>query len=164
MANRTHTGILTFVLATGLVGCDRGRGPWPTAPSATVPLPPPVPNTGGPAYSVADVTLSGVVYEVTSAGPVPVEGVIVENGEGEYTVTDAKGIYKLRPIWVCPCSYNPTVRAGTTYLWVSKNGYTDPPNQPASVFWAPGTHLGERGWRDVTINGDTHFDVQLARE
>ena len=119
MRNRTQTGLLLLALSTALAGCDGGRRSGPTGPSTfspqQTPAPPPAAN---PASSVADVTLSGVVYEVTSDGQVPLEGVSVSNGEGEYAVTDANGFFSIRPVWVCPCAAQPWIDAGTTFLWV----------------------------------------------
>jgi hypothetical protein len=75
MTNRTHTGFLLVVLVAALAGCE-GASPTPTAPSAAQPQQPPAPASGGrDTYSVADVILSGVVYEVTPMGRVPIEGV-----------------------------------------------------------------------------------------
>ena len=47
MIGRTHVGLLVWVLAAGLVGCERGRSAVPTGPSPapTVPSPAPVPAT-----------------------------------------------------------------------------------------------------------------------
>lgn len=161
MTNRTHTGLLLLVLAAGLAGCDGGRPSGPIGPSTLPPqqTPPPAPI---PAFSVADVTLSGVVSEVTPNGLVPLEGVGVSNGEGEYAVTDANGLYSIRPLWVCPCSAQPWIEPGTTLLWLWADGYDDPPGQPPSLFTRGIANPGP-GWRDVVINGDTRFDTQLVR-
>ncbi len=160
MTIRTRTGLLLLVLAAGLPGCDGGRPSVPSGPST---LPPPqTPSPGNSAFSVADVTLSGVVSEVTPNGLVPLEGVGVSNGEGEYAVTDANGFFSIRPVWVCPCSAQPWIEAGTTLLWLYQDGYDDPAGQPPSLF-ARGLVNPGPGWRDVTIDGDTRFDTQLVR-
>lgn len=159
MANRTLTGFLLLVLAAGLSGCDSARAPGPTAPSPppAAPTPPP-----GPAFLIADVTVSGVVYEVTPTGEAPIEGVGIANGKGAFRMvpqlTDGNGFFSFRPVWVCPCSGSPSIPAGTTFLIIGKNGYEDPPGLPESVFRPHGT-----GYRDVMIDGDTHVRMQLVR-
>ena len=40
----------------------------------------------------------------------------------------------------------------TTDIWVAKEGYGDPPSFP-----------GE-GWRSVTIDGNTRYDIELVRK
>lgn len=94
-------------------------------------------------------TLSGIVYEVTPTGHIPIEGVDVycdSCGEFGHTsvFTDAKGAYSF-----------PEVFNGSNPLIVRKEGYRDP----------PGTPLGpvSQGWRQVTVNGDTRFDIELVR-
>ena len=162
MANRTLTGFLLFVLAAGLSGCDSARAPGPMAPLPlpTAPTPPPA-----PIFLIADVTVSGVVYEKRGSEDVPIEGVSVGNGEGASRMvpqlTDANGFFTFRPVWVCPCAGNPgngPVPAGMTFLIIRKNGYEDPPGLPESVFRPHDT-----GYRDVMIDGDTHVRMQLVR-
>ena len=109
---------------------------------------------------MADVTLTGFVFESTPTGRRPLDGVDVANGEGNYATTDANGFYSIRPLWVCPCPAQPWVGPGTTFLWVTRDGYTDPPGTPDSVF---GPALGRAGTRDVRIDGDTRFDIELVR-
>jgi hypothetical protein len=48
---------------------------------------------------------------------------------------------------------------------VDKDGYKAPAGQPASVFGRrPGTDIRpDDRLRDVTINGDTRFDIELVR-
>jgi hypothetical protein len=135
----------------------------PTAPSPALPTQqvPPLGNAN-PAFSVAEVTLSGVVFELTPTGRVPIEGVGVSNGEGEYAVTDASGVFSLRPVWVCPCSAQPWIDAGITLLWLWTDDYVDPPGQPPSLFTRGMTNPGP-GWRDVMINGDTRVELELVR-
>lgn len=162
--NRTLGGLLIVVFVAGLVGCDGQRVTAPT-PQQT-PRPTPGPDT----YLVADVILSGVVYEVTPMGRVPLEGVRVQADNFHVfptpdVVTDSHGSFSFRPIWVCPCSWAPWVDAGITALWVDKDGYEVPAGQPASIFGLrldPGVRPDGR-LRDVTINGDTRFDIELVR-
>jgi hypothetical protein len=57
------------------------------------------------------------------------------------------------------------VDAGITSIWVDKDGYEVPAWEPASVF---GRRLDpdvrpDLRLRDVTINGDTRFDIELVR-
>ena len=77
MKNRVHTGLLLLVLAAGPTGCDGAHPPGPSAPSPQPQQTPPPTDIGRYAYNVADVLLSGVVYEVTPTGRVPIEGVLV---------------------------------------------------------------------------------------
>jgi len=168
--NGTHAAILIVVLTAGLVGCEGGRALSPAAPSP-VPQQAPQPPGGGPdTYQVADVILSGVVYEMTSKGRVPIEGVRVRSDYFHVlptpdAVTDAQGVFSVGPLWVCPCSWAPWVDAGITAIWVDRDGYEAPAGQPASIF---GRRLDPRArpdlrLRDVLINGDTQFDIELVR-
>ena len=165
MTNSTLTGFLLFVLAAGLSGCDAAGPRSPTAP-----VTPPPQQTPGDTYDVADVILSGVVYEVTPMGRVPIEGVRVQSDWWHMfptpdVVTDSRGFYRFRPVWVCPCSMAPWVDAGITALWVNKDGYEAPAGQPTSIFHdRPGTTAPpDSHMRDVMINGDTRFDIELVR-
>jgi hypothetical protein len=88
-------------------------------------------------------TLSGVVSELTTEGPVPLEGVDVYWSEYKGTFTDGKGFYTIEGLY-----------KGVQPMWVAKEGYTFAVDIPHP--------MGER-WRDVTISGDTRFDVQLVR-
>lgn len=172
MKNRTHPGLLVLVLAAGLAGCEGASSRSPTAPSTPQPEQAPQPTGSGPdTYDVADVILSGVVYEVTPMGRVPIEGVLVQSDWWHMfptpdVVTDSRGFFSFRPVWVCPCSLAPWVDAGTTALWVNKDGYQAPAGQPASIFHnRPGTTAPpDSHYRDVTINGDTRFDIELVRQ
>jgi hypothetical protein len=138
--------VLLVVIAQGLAGCgDSG------SPSAPSPVPQPARPT--PVYAFSEVTLSGVVSEVTPTGQAPIEDASVycetcEDGH-VYAHTDRSGFYSFRGVWVS---------AGIpTVLWVGKAGYQDPPEQPI----LPG--LPGSGWREVTIDGDTRLDIQLVR-
>jgi len=119
---------------------------------------------------VADVILSGVVYEVTPVGRVPIEGVRVQSDHFHVfptldSVTDSHGFFSFRRVWVCPCSWAPWVDAGITSIYVKKDGYKGPAGQRDSVFRNPLYPDAPRddGLRDVTINGDTRFDIELVR-
>jgi hypothetical protein len=169
-ANQTHAAILIVVLASGLAGCEGGSSRSPTAPSTPQAQHAPRPGSGLDTYQVAAVILSGVVYEMTSVGRVPIEGVRVQSDYFHVlptpdVVTDAQGFFSFRPIWVCPCSWAPWVDAGITSIWVDKVGYEAPAGQAASSFGRrldPAVRPDLR-LRDVPIDGDTRFDVELAR-
>ena len=96
-------------------------------------------------------TLTGAVFEMTSSGRVPVEGVRIEGStcddpsycKDQISTTDRNGLYSL------------TLYEGRNDLWVSKEGYqTDPPV----------LHAGDYDYNaTVTLNGDTRFDIQVVR-
>ncbi len=172
MSSRTHARLLILVVAAGLTGCDGASSRLPTAPSMPQLQQTPRPTGSGPdTYHVADVILSGVVYEVTPMGRVPIEGVRVQSDYFHVfptsdAVTDSQGFFSFRPVWVCPCSWAPWVDAGVTSIWVDKDGYEAPAGQPASVFHHPlypDVRSDDR-LRAVTINGNTRFDVELIRK
>ena len=138
--------LLVFVSLAALSACDSGR-PWstPTAPSPSTPT---VTATPPGAY-----TISGVVFEVTAAGRTPLDADLYCDSCGEvgightFTHTDANGFYTFTG-----------VSAGVNPVLVSKEGFQDP--------------LGERlgsgspPWyrRQVTVVGDTRFDIELVRK
>lgn len=159
MKLKADTVLFTLVVAAAFAACNAAH-PSPTGPTSERPTAqPPIDGNSNPAFHVAEVTLSGIVFENTPTGRRPIEGVDVLNGEGNYATTDRNGAYSLGPVWVCPCAAQPWVDAGTTFLWVTKDGYTDPSGTPASVF---GPVAGAVGTRDVRIDGDTRFDIELV--
>jgi hypothetical protein len=171
MTNRTHTGLLLLALAVGLAGCEGASSRSPTAPLTPQPPQTTRPGGNGPdTYNVADVILSGVVYEITPMGRVPIEGVQVlldyfHVFPAPHVVTDSHGFFSFKSVWVCPCSWAPWVDAGITSIYVEKDGYEIPAGQPASVFHHPlypDVRPDDR-LRDVTIDGDTRVDIQLVR-
>ena len=172
MTKRTFTGFLLLALAVGMAGCEGASSRSPTAPLTPQPPQAPRPTASGPdTYYVADVILSGVVYEVTPMGRVPIEGVLVQSDWWHMfptpdVVTDSRGFFSFRPVWVCPCSLAPWVDAGVTALWVNKEGYQAPAGQPASIFSnrPGGPYPPDSHYRDVTIDGDTRLDIQLVRQ
>ena len=161
-----HAGLLVLMLA-GLAGCDGTGSRPPTAPS-TVQAPQAAPRTD--TYHVADVILSGVVYEETPTGKAPIEGVKVSLDYFHVlptpdVVTDSQGFFRFTPVWVCPCSWAPWVDAGFTSIQLEKDGYMLAAGQPPSIFAHPlyRDRPQDGRTRDVMINGDTHLDIQLVR-
>jgi hypothetical protein len=125
-------------LAISLSACDSRTSVSPSPPPASVIRP-----------SSVTYTLSGVVFEITAAGRVPVEGVELYcdscgSPDGHTSVyTDAGGFYSLE--WT-PNGVHP--------LFVRKAGY--------DIFDANGTQDGI-GRISATVRGHTTFDVQLVR-
>jgi hypothetical protein len=162
MRSTLTSGIAIMV---GLVsaGCGGSSGsPAPSAPSTTLHVGPTAGNyPTNP--TLVGVTIFGVVSETTPAGPVPIEGVTVycdSCGTVGHTsaYTDANGYYSFSGdlsqdggVWVQEGFTNPLI--------VRKEGYDDPTGLPPRTW--PGSPL--LGWREVTINGDTRFDIELVR-
>ena len=126
---------------------DAPRLRFPTSPTLDTPLTPP----RAPAPDVLIGTLSGVVFEVTSAGNVvPVEGVQVycdACGLGHVsTYTDGNGAYSFTD-----------VKAAVYPLLVAKRGYTlVRPTGPGSGGWM--------GTINAHVNGDTRFDIEVIQQ
>ena len=158
---RTSSRFLPVVMAMGLAACSGTSSSSPTGPSTIQPQPTPRPNDHG--EYVVDVILSGVVFEMTPAGRTPIAGVQFWSSEQAMGVTDANGVFRVRPVWVCPCEWAPLAEAGMTSIQVSKEGYEDPAGLPVlfSPYAVPGV---SDGWRDVKITGDTRFDIELVRK
>jgi hypothetical protein len=159
MANGVKARRLLVVFATALGGCDSVNGPL--APS-TVQQPAAIvaPRTPGASWPAgpftADVTLSGVVFEMTPAGPVPIEGASVYCelcGEEthSWSLTDSNGFYRFTGAWA--------LGGIPTAAWIGKDGFTDPVGLPRPT---PPNPSGP-GWREVQIEGDTRFDVELVK-
>lgn len=148
--------IVVLVLAHALSGCGgSGSSATPLAPSPapppTVPAPPP-PSSGSwlASYTLTGVSLSGVVYESTSAGWAPIAGALVYCelcGELTHTwaTADADGRYRFSGdlangggVWLSPGIRTP--------VSVQAKGYQNPPG------------ITERY---VLITGDTQFDMQM---
>jgi hypothetical protein len=111
---------------------------------------------------LADATLSGMVYEVVSESPrtiAGIEGVTLyceQCGESthNWASTDSNGEYVFpHGVWT---EGRPTFPAR---VWVGRDGYQDPSGLPKPT---PPNPSGS-GWREVAINGDTRFDVELVR-
>jgi hypothetical protein len=94
-------------------------------------------------------TVSGVVFEMTAAGQVPVQGVWMWCDDCDQSdielplLTDANGFYTFSGL-----------TNGVHPLLLSKSGYS-------VVAPTPGHGPGETA---VTVNGDTRFDIQLAKD
>jgi hypothetical protein len=100
---------------------------------------------------IMNYILSGVVFEITAAGQVPIEGVqIYCDSCGSpvghtFVLTDANGFYSLE--W----SIN-----GVHPLFVTKTGY--------QIFDPTGTLRDGLGRISATVHGDTRFDIQLVKQ
>jgi hypothetical protein len=149
------------ILAFATCACDGGR-PFPTFPTTTTPPNgplPPAPGGGTGTPALRGVSLSGVVYELTPAGRVPIASAIVycePCGETTHTFAyaDDNGFYHLSGdltkgggVWVV--AGVPTPLAVGFY----NKDFQDP----------PGLFTGRPGWREVLIDGDTRFDIELVR-
>jgi hypothetical protein len=154
--NTTHTALLFLVLAAGMAGCDSYSLPTPIVPS-TVSSPPTPSMPPDLAHFMADAVLSGVVYELTPGGRVPVEGAGVYCemcGEATHSwaETDASGFYSFTGVWD---NHDFPMR-----IWIGKAGYADPAGLPQPT---PPNPAGA-GWREVMVKGDTQLDIELVRQ
>jgi hypothetical protein len=147
-----------FVAAFGvaLAGCGDSAVPLGPSGPAAVSVPAPPPN--GPVNAMWDVTLSGVVFEVTQDGRSPVEhaAVYCEPCGAEthtWAYSDADGFYLFRGVW----TYGSTL---PIRINVAKDGFGDPKGLPRTT---PPNPFGP-GWREVSVTGDTRFDMELVRK
>ena len=166
MRHRTLVTGGVLVLALGLGGC--GGSDSPAMPLTPSPLPPqtvvPAPAPGHPwlpGHTLRGVSLSGVVYELTPTGRTPIAGAVVycePCGEETHSFADAdeNGFYHFSGdlasgggVWVAPGVPTPIV------VGYYNKDYEDPPGLPL-------TSRGP-GWREVLIDGDTRFDIELVR-
>lgn len=137
-----------MLLSVLAVGCSDGLERLPVRPT-----PPRAPNPVPPAPSY--YTLSGVVFEETSAGKVPVANVDVYCEEctppegHSLTSTDVAGAYGFAE-----------VPSGTIRILLSKPGYILP-NQPDQ---SGPDGLGWMGWVNAVVSGNTRLDIRIARE
>ncbi len=120
----------------------------------------PVPPSGG--GTLRNVSLSGVVYELTATGrkPIPQAYVYCEACSEQthmFVLADHNGFYQFSGditrgggVWVSPGM--PTViYVGSSY----NKDFEDPPRETPS-------RLGP-GYRDVVIDGNTTLDIELVR-
>ena len=149
MISRLQLGIVLLIVQT-LVGCG-SVGVHPSAPSAPTSTPPVVTvrQPWPPGVFTPHVSVAGVVFEIVHDREVPIEHAWVycelcgeETHSGMYT--DDKGFYTFKGVW-----------DNNLPISVIKQGYQDP----------RGTDLPD-GYvrREVTVNGDTRFNIQLARK
>jgi hypothetical protein len=118
--------VVTVAVLTWACG---GSPVSPTSPSAS--LAPTTPSA--PASQLPNI-LSGVVFEVTPTGVMPIEGVQVEEYDRhQFSTTDANGFYRISG-----------VSAGRIGVGFEKEGY-------------------QSSRSTVTVNGDTRFDIQAIR-
>lgn len=165
MRHRTLALGGVMALAFGLGGCGGSDSPaTPLTPSSSPPqavVPAPAPRPSFPPGTLRGVSLSGVVYELTPTGRRPIAAAVVYCELcGEETHTFATGnedgfyhfsgdLAKGGGVWVVPGV--PTPIAVGYY----NKDYEDPPGLPA---------MGHGpGWREVLIDGDTRFDIELVR-
>ena len=142
MRNNRQRAIVLSLFMLALSGCS--DPPVPTAPtpavSAPPTLPPPPPTAG---LVMTDVTLSGMVFEETTTGHAPIDdvGVYCEPCGAEthtWAKTDSHGFYSFTGVWTDGRF------PARIVIWVEKDGYIP-------------------GWREVVVDGDTRFDMQLVR-
>lgn len=156
MALCSRTAVVVLVIAASLPGCD-DRSRRPTAPSSFQQSPTAPSSAGGfPPGVFTDVTISGQVFEMTATGRMPIAGVgvyceLCGQSTHSWSFTDANGLYSFTGVW----------NAGVvpTSLGLEKLGYVDPPGLPSVTAPNP---VGA-GWREVMVNGDTRFDMELVR-
>ena len=168
MTDRVLAGVVLLVFAQGLAGCGGSvssmtpLAPTPVPTQAVPPAPSPSGWVYGPGYVRTGVTLFGEVFEATPMGRAPIAGAEIycdACGEFGHTFlkTDANGFYQFSGdfssgggVWL---------NGAATPLNVGKEGYRDPDGLPALV----SRFLSGQGWREVRINGDTRFDIELVR-
>ena len=165
----TLVALLLVVLAQGAAGCtDSGTSPSPVAPaSVRVALAPcTAPETFyGCGYTRQGVSLTGQVYELTPTGRAGIAGASVYCEAcglqtHSWAKADSNGFYSFSGdlangggVWLSS--------GFLTAIGVQHTGYQDPPGLPplrGPLFYIP----PGPGWREVSINGDTRFDIELA--
>ena len=165
MRHRTYRTLVlggVLVLGLGLGGC--GGSDSPATPLTPSPPPPqaPVPSPSFPPGTLRGVSLSGVVYELTPTGrrPIPKAYVYCEACSEQthmFVLADEGGFYQFSGdvasgggVWLTP-GVPTDVAVGGSY----NPDYEDP----------PGLTRARRGpgWREVLIDGDTRFDIELVR-
>jgi hypothetical protein len=144
-----------LVLALGLAGCGSSGSPATPLTPSPQPTASPAPTAPAP---IGNNVLSGVVFEVTSTGRTPLEGVTVylltcgawncpNAVTADFSVqTDRDGLYRIDGVY--PGNLN--------FLWVRDERY-DLVNP-----MAPGT-CPDGCDRVVMVSGDTRLDIELVR-
>ena len=169
---RMLIGLLLVVLAPAVSGCsDSGVSPSPVVPVVAIPVPqqPPAATCVSPetfygcTYTRREAHLTGLVYEMTPAGPVGIAGVSVYCEACDPHVGNRRREWFLqlfsrpRQRWrgVALPRHPHRDRCGTQGL----PGPAGSPPAPRAVL----SHPLWPGWREVLIEGDTRFDIQLVR-
>jgi hypothetical protein len=153
-----QSGLLALVLPlSGCSGADPSAistAPSPAPPQATAPPPaPPNPRWPPADYTLTAASLSGVVYESTPAGRVPIPGAVLYCelcGEATHTwaTADANGVYRF-----------PGDLARGGGVWLAPGRLT--PVQVGGVGFGTETWIGRS--LEVLIAGDTWLDIALVR-
>ena len=112
------------------------------------------------------MSLTGRVYELTPTGPVGIAGAAVYCEAcglqtHSWATADSNGFYSFSGdlgngggVWLAS--------GFLTAIGVEHTGYQDPPGLPP--LRGPLFHIPSGpGWREVSIDGDTRFDIQLVR-
>ena len=166
MRNKTVVGIALLVLAQGVAGCGGAdssstpSGPSPVVPQSTSPQPR-APGSWPPG-TLTGVSLSGVVYELTPEGRVPIPGIRVYcelcgTETHTFATANANGSYMFSGdlasgggVWLSN---------GRIPVFVENKGYRDPAGFP------PTSGVCPTGFscREALVDGDTHFDIELVR-
>ena len=167
MRNKTVVGIALLLLAQVVAGCGGTEssstplGPSPVAPQAAPPPPRP-PGSWLAGYTLTGVSISGVVYESTPTGRVsiPEARIYCELCGTEthtFATADASGFY-IFPVHLSSGG-GVWLSDGRTPLFVENKGYRDPAGLP------PFSGVCPTGFscREVLVNGDTRFDIELVR-
>ena len=170
MEKRTCVSLTLWLITQVCIGCGGGDTlTTPVSPSPAVAAVPPVAPTPqpsvppGPAgHTLTAVSLSGTVYEVTAEGRVPIPGIRVYcepcgTETHTFAVADSKGFY----IFPADLSSGGGIwlSGRFTPVFIENRGYKDPDGFSGFYDVCP------KGFscREVFIQGDTHFDVELVR-
>ena len=149
--------VILLVLAAGSMGCSNPVSSSAPPMTPTTPSPVSLPPPTGP----AGVALFGTVSERTVNGLTPIPAVLLycdACGEFGHTflTTDANGSYRFSGdlahgggVWL----------SDSIRLLVQKDGYVLPNGEPVNSSSYPGAF-----WTNVKMNGDTEFDIVLARQ
>ena len=158
-ASRKRHVLVYLLVVQGLAAC--GGSPLPSAPSPSVAPAPVAPPPATGISILADATLSGRVYEVVGppGATAGIEGVAVyceQCGASthNWAYTDSNGEYVFpKGVWTEGHPSFPVL------IFLQKDGYQDPVGLPATT----PTNPSGPGWREVVINGDTRFEIELVR-
>jgi hypothetical protein len=150
-------GVLVLALGLGCGGPDSSPTPLSPSPLPLPALAPAPPASRFPPGTLTGVSLSGVVYELTPTGRKPIARAIVycelcSEETHALATADDNGFYHFSGdlatgggVWLSPGVPTPIL---VGYL---NPDFEDPPGLPRP------------GWRDVHVDGDTRFDIELVR-